>query len=107
MIIALLIFLLSLCAAWVVGFGYLIIAINRLPVFRNLQAPMPSVWPRLSVVIPACNEAATLESAVATLLQQDYPDLEIVLVDDRSTDGTCELIDRLAHQDPRIRTVHV
>ena len=107
MIIALLIFLLSLCAAWVVGFGYLIIAINRLPVFRNLQAPMPSVWPRLSVVIPACNEAATLESAVATLLQQDYPDLEIVLVDDRSTDGTGELIDRLAHQDPRIRTVHV
>ena len=107
MIIALLIFLLSLCAAWVVGFGYLIVAIKRLPVFRNLQAPMPSVWPRLSVVIPACNEAATLESAVATLLQQDYPDLEIVLVDDRSTDGTGELIDRLAHQDPRIRTVHI
>ena len=107
MIIALLIFLLSLCAAWVVGFGYLIVAIKRLPVFRNLQAPMPGVWPRLSVVIPACNEAATLESAVATLLQQDYPDLEIVLVDDRSTDGTGELIDRLAHQDPRIRTVHI
>jgi len=107
MMIALLIILLSLCAAWVVGFGYLIVAIKRLPVFRNLQAPMPGVWPRLSVVIPACNEAATLESAVATLLQQDYPDLEIVLVDDRSTDRTGELIDRLAHQDPRIRTVHI
>jgi glycosyltransferase involved in cell wall biosynthesis len=107
MIIALVIFCISLCAAWVVGFGYLIVAIKRLPVFRSLQAPMPGVWPRLSVVIPACNEAATLESAVATLLQQDYPDLEIVLVDDRSTDGTGELIDRLAHQDPRIRTVHV
>jgi glycosyltransferase involved in cell wall biosynthesis len=107
MIVALLIFLSSLCAAWVVGFGYLIVAIKRLPVFRSLQAPMPGVWPRLSVVIPACNEAATLESAVATLLQQDYPDLEIVLVDDRSTDGTGELIDRLAHRDPRIRRVHV
>ena len=107
MIIVLVIFCVSLCAAWVVGFGYLIVAIKRLPVFRNLQAPMPGVWPRLSVVIPACNEAATLESAVATLLQQDYPDLEIVLVDDRSTDGTGELIDRLAHQDPRIRTVHI
>ena len=107
MIIALLILLLSLCVAWVVGFGYLIVAIKRLPVFRNLQAPMPGVWPRLSVVIPACNEAATLESAVATLLQEDYPDLEIVLVDDRSTDGTGELIDRLAHQDPRIHTVHI
>jgi len=107
MIIALLIFLISLCAAWIVGFGYLIIAIKRLPVFRKQHAPMPEVWPRLSVVIPACNEADTLESAVATLLQQDYPDLEIILVDDRSTDGTHEIIDRLAHQDPRIRAVHV
>ena len=74
MIIALLIFCISLCAAWVVGFAYLIISIKRLPVFRKQHAPMPDVWPRLSVVIPACNEAATLESAVATLLQQDYPD---------------------------------
>ena len=107
MIIALLIFSISLCAAWVVSLGYLIIAIKRLPVLRKQHAPIPDVWPRLSVVIPACNEAANLESAVATLLQQDYPDLEIILVDDRSTDGTGEIIERLAHQDPRIRVVHV
>ena len=107
MIIALLIFCISLCAAWVVGFAYLIVSIERLPVFRKQHAPMPDVWPRLSVVIPAGTEAASLESAVATLSQQDYPELEIILVDDRSTDGTGELIDRLARQDPRIRTVHV
>jgi glycosyltransferase involved in cell wall biosynthesis len=107
MVIAFLIVLISLCAAWVVGFGYLLISIKCLPVFRKQHAPMPDVWPRLSVVIPACNEATSLESALATLLQQDYPDLEIILVDDRSTDGTGELIDRLAHQDPRILTVHV
>jgi glycosyltransferase involved in cell wall biosynthesis len=106
MIIGLLI-LISLCALWVVGLGYLIVAIQRLPVLREQHAPVPDVWPRLSVVIPACNEGANLESAVATLLQQDYPDLEIILVDDRSRDGTGEIIERLAREDPRIRAVHV
>jgi cellulose synthase/poly-beta-1,6-N-acetylglucosamine synthase-like glycosyltransferase len=84
MIIALLIFWISLCAAWVAGFAYLIMSIKLLPIFRTQHAPMPGVWPRLSVVIPACNEAATLESAAATRLQQDYPDMEMDLVDDRS-----------------------
>jgi glycosyltransferase involved in cell wall biosynthesis len=106
MIIGLLI-LISLCALWVVGLGYLILSIKRLPVLREQRATVPDVWPRLSVVIPACNEAADVESAVATLLQQDYPDLEIILVDDRSTDSTGEIIERLAREDPRIRTVHV
>src|SRR5262245_56083515 len=106
MIIGLLI-LISLCALWVAGLGYLIISIKRLPVLREQHAPVPDVWPRLSVVIPACDEAANLESAVATLLQQDYPDLEIILVDDRSSDGTGEIIERLAREDPRIRAVHI
>jgi glycosyltransferase involved in cell wall biosynthesis len=107
MIVVLQMFLISLCAAWVAGLGYLIVSIKRLPVLRQQHIVFPDVWPRLSVVIPACNEAANLESAAATLLQQDYPDLEIILVDDRSTDDTGELIDRLAHEDPRIRAIHV
>jgi glycosyltransferase involved in cell wall biosynthesis len=106
MIIGLLI-LISVCALWVVGLGYLIVSIKRLPVLREQHAPVPDLWPRLSVVIPACNEAANLESAVATLLQQDYPDLEIILVDDRSTDGTGKIIERLACEDPRIRALRV
>ena len=102
-----LVILISLCALWVVGLGYLIISITRLPALRGQHTPVPAVWPRLSVLIPACNEAANLESAVVTLLQQDYPDLEIILVDDRSTDGTGEIIERLARENPRIRAVHV
>src|SRR6185295_13892658 len=61
----------------------------------------------LSVVVPACNEAGTIEPALASLLAQNYPGLEIVLVDDRSTDGTGAIIDRLAASDPRMRAVHV
>jgi glycosyltransferase involved in cell wall biosynthesis len=106
MIIGLLI-LGSFCALWVLGLGYLIVSIKRLPVLREQHAPTPDIWPRLSVVIPACNEVANLEAAVATLLQQDYPDLEIILVDDRSTDGTGEIIERLAREDLRIRAIRV
>ena len=95
------------CAAWIVGLACVIKSLNGLPVLHKSHAPWPAVWPRLSVVIPACNEAAHLGSAIATLQQQDYPDLDIILVDDRSTDGTGELIERLAREDPRIRAVHV
>ena len=63
--------------------------------------------PRLSVLIPACNEATTIERALRTLLKQSYPNLEVVVVNDRSDDETGAIIDRLANEDHRIRTVHI
>ena len=64
-------------------------------------------WPPLSVIVPARNEADDLAGAAATLLAQDYPSLEIVLVDDRSTDATGTIVDDLASADDRARAVHV
>lgn len=56
------------------------------------EAPLPS----LSVIVTARDEAASIETTARRLLAQDYPGLEIVVVDDRSTDGTGEILDRLA-----------
>ncbi len=71
-------------------------------------APAPrAAAPRLSVIVPACNEAETLEAALASKLGSRYPNLEIVVVDDRSTDDTGAILDHLAARDPRIVAVHV
>ncbi len=68
---------------------------------RSSGRPLPSV----SVVIPARNEARGIEAAVFSHLAQDYPDFEVIVVDDRSTDGTSGILSRLAASDPRLRLV--
>ena len=64
-------------------------------------------WPPVSVVVPSRDEAGAVEKATRSLLEQDYPDLEVIAVDDRSTDGTGAILDRLAETDPRLGVVHV
>jgi hypothetical protein len=81
--------------------------VRRCPQLAELASPDPPSWPALSVVVPARDEARTIEPALASLLAQDYPGLEVVLVDDRSADGTSAIVDRLAASDPRIAATHV
>ena len=64
-------------------------------------------WPRVSLIIPACNEVDTIRPAIESLRDLDYPELEIILIDDRSTDGTRAVVRELARQDNRIRVVEV
>lgn len=95
------------CSAWVVFYWRASRAISTIPLFEAQNPPMPESLPRLDIVIAACNEADTLERAISTLLQQDYPGLEIIVVNDRSTDRTRDIIESLARKDFRVQPVHV
>lgn len=82
-------------------------AMAAVPLIARLAPADPPRWPRVSVIIPACDEEATIEQALRSRLGEGYPDAEYLVIDDRSTDRTGEIIDRLAAEDPRIVALHV
>jgi chlorobactene glucosyltransferase len=64
--------------------------------------------PRLSVIVAARNESDCIEVCIRSLFRQNYPDLQVVAVNDRSTDDTAQILDRLEIEFAgRLRVVHV
>lgn len=62
--------------------------------------------PFLSIIVPARNEERQIETCVRSLLEQRYPNFEVIVVDDRSTDNTAEILEHLAKDNHRLRIVH-
>jgi len=62
--------------------------------------------PKVSVIVPVYNVARYLREGVASVLGQTMPDLELILVDDGSTDGSSALCDECAAADARVRVIH-
>ena len=61
---------------------------------------------KISVIVPVYNSISCLERCVRSICAQTYRNLEILLIDDGSTDGTDALCEQLAKEDARIRTFH-
>lgn len=68
---------------------------------------MPSQHPRVSVVMPAFNREHLIGEAVESVLAQTYPDMELIVVDDGSTDGTGKAVERFGPKVRYIRTAHL
>ncbi|MBB3659310.1 glycosyltransferase involved in cell wall biosynthesis [Rhizobium sp. BK650] len=66
-------------------------------------APFSSTQPLVSVVIPAFNASTYIERTLRSAVRQTYPALEIIVVNDGSTDDTAKLVEQIAITDPRIR----
>ena len=61
--------------------------------------------PLISILIPARNEAENISKCLGSLLKQDYPNLEIIVLDDNSTDETGKMVKVIAEKDNRVRLV--
>ena len=67
---------------------------------------MPSGTGRISVVIPARNEEIDIRDSLRTVLAQQRVELDVIVVDDHSTDRTGEMLDRIASSDSRVKVLH-
>ena len=86
------------------GLMVIVLAVNLVS-FRTAKASTTGNRPRVSVLIPARNEEETVGRCLATLVQQDYPDYEVLVLDDRSTDATVARVREWEQRDPRVRLI--
>jgi len=73
---------------------------RRLGSLGDIAATTATDAPLVSIIVPACNEAETIAPALATLLAQEYAHLEIIVVNDRSTDATGEILREMQQRHP-------
>ncbi len=95
------------CLIWVAQAALFVRNQRGMRTLAKLTPPEPDSWPRVSVIAPARDEADGIGPALRSRLADDYPDLEVVAIDDRSTDGTGEIIRGLAEGDSRLVTRHI
>ncbi len=98
----------ALIAIWPIRHVVLTWAFRKLdylgPDSPRFDAPDP---PSVSAIIPAKDEEATLADCLASVRSQSYPNLEILVVDDRSTDRTAAIARQAAEADPRVRLISI
>lgn len=98
-----------------VGLEWLLRNVFALHVWRRVfhLTPESPPWPReespprVSVIVPARDEERNIGPCLDSLLQQDYPNLDVLVVDDRSRDRTADIVASKARRDGRIRLLRV
>ncbi|MBN1176928.1 MAG: glycosyltransferase [Dehalococcoidales bacterium] len=92
----------------IIAAGLVTFLLNLILNLRNLKTPgrtsrVPAGAPMISVMIPARDEAANIGNCLESLRKQDYPNYEVLVLDDNSSDNTSEIVGEIAAQDQRVR----
>jgi glycosyltransferase involved in cell wall biosynthesis len=102
-----LVFFGSIAIFWVTHGLRVAYGVTRLPWVKDFVPAADLDCPRVSILFAARDEEEKLPAALTTLMEIDYPDLEVIAVDDRSKDATGRILDEFAATHPRLRVVHV
>ena len=95
------------CAIWWIQIALVARNLSGLHDLAQLAPPDPARWPRVSTIVPARDEAAGMPASLSSRLADGYPDLELIVVDDRSTDDTPRILAEFAARDSRVLPVRV
>ena len=80
---------------------------ERMLLVQHPLRDLPKHPSHVSVLIPAKDEEARIRDCIESALRQDYPDFEVIAINDRSEDSTGRLMDQLALENPRLKVIHV
>ncbi len=99
----------ALAAAWVVQAVTAALGLRRLPSLLHPSAPsIPPEDSSVTVIVPACNEQQTIAACLQSLVDQDWRNLRVVAVNDRSTDNTGAIMESLRNKYPeRLAILHI
>lgn len=94
----------------IIAAGLLLFLLNLILNLRSLKTPrsdgkIPEPAPLVSVLIPARDEEKTIETCLESLKKQDYPNFEVLVLDDNSADDTAGIVSRIAGEDGRVQLI--
>jgi hypothetical protein len=92
---------------WTVQSARATVGMMRLPRLERISPLSDENCPRISIIFAARDESEKLPAALQTMLSLDYPDYEVIAVDDRSADATGRIMDDFAARNSHLRVVHI
>ena len=91
-------------AAWIVLIKSMIITFQKTPVLDKFKK-IEHDHPKVSIILPARNEEKFIDKCLNSLVNQDYPNYEIIAINDSSDDSTGEIIKKYAKEFPNVVSV--